>query len=270
MRKLQGLLLLVLLLAGCATQFVYNRLDWLLTTYLEYTLALDTQQTTVLRQTLPVALSTHRREQLPRYQTWLTQVRQDISQGLTAPQIDYHYQTVQTYWQTAVGLLAEPVAATLQTASDAQIAQFLDWLRDAKVENTQAQERPVRRVKRQLKPWLGSFTPEQQRLFARHNAHFNALHDFYVQSDAQWQMALRQALETRQQPDFRVRFARLLARPDLALTPAQQQELAASEALVKTLLLELALTLTPQQQDYLLEQLQQWADDFAELSRTQA
>jgi hypothetical protein len=259
-------LLTMLLLTGCATQWVYNRLDWLLATYLEYTLVLDSRQSAQLYRALPVALSTHRRQHLPRYHAWLLRLRGDIAQGITAPQLDDHYQTLQSYWQDAIKLLAEPIAAAIQTADDTQVEHFLSQLHDSSLANAKAQERPVRRIKRQLKPWLGGFSPAQNQLFTQWNSQFNALHEFYVRSDTQWQAALRTQLQQRNSPYFVEQFSFMLAHPDSALTQTQRGELAASESLAKALLLELAQSLTSEQREYLLAQLQLWADDFAALA----
>lgn len=78
-------------LGGCAVSFVYRHADWLMLHKLDQYFDLTREQRSDLSDRIQSLLATHRREALPQYEAFLTQVAQRVERGITPDDIDWFY-----------------------------------------------------------------------------------------------------------------------------------------------------------------------------------
>lgn len=88
--RLRTCLLLALIASsvGCTTKFLYNQADWLAMWQLDRYFDLTSDQKEFLSSSLASILARHRKEALPQYERFLTRLRDQLSDGLTAEEVD--------------------------------------------------------------------------------------------------------------------------------------------------------------------------------------
>lgn len=67
MQKRWLVMIIVLLLTGCSTQFFYNRLDWFAAQYVDRYISLNDAQQTLFKQAVVKVRHWHRKQQIPLY-----------------------------------------------------------------------------------------------------------------------------------------------------------------------------------------------------------
>ena len=77
-------LCLLVMLPGCSTQFTYNRLDWLISWYMDDYIDLDREQKVMFQQRLEPLLEWHRHEELLGYVQFLEGIENDLESELSA------------------------------------------------------------------------------------------------------------------------------------------------------------------------------------------
>lgn len=122
------LLLAVLLLAGCASAFVYNRLDWLIPWYVDGYMDLTRDQRKDLQEQLGPMLEWHREQELARY----IEILDHIETGVEGP-VDAAW--VRARIDEMLGAAERVEYSMLQVAlefgaevSDGQMRKFIDSL----------------------------------------------------------------------------------------------------------------------------------------------
>lgn len=82
-----------LLLQGCAVSFVYRHADWLMLHKLDQYFDLTKEQRSDLSDRIQYLLAAHRREALPQYEAFLTQVGQRVERGITPADVEWFYRS---------------------------------------------------------------------------------------------------------------------------------------------------------------------------------
>lgn len=201
-----GILLVLLLLAGCGVRSVYTRLDWLVPWYLQDYVELQPRQESELELRLRAQLDWHCRTQLPAYATWLHELAADPRAALRRPALDAHYGRALDYWQTLLARLAPDIGALLADASDAQLAELFANLEARNAEReaefvapdlqTQIDNRSER-MREALERWVGRLNEAQRGQVARWSAELAPVSAQWIESRRRWQAALRTATERR-------------------------------------------------------------------------
>ncbi len=90
------LLCLAVVLAGCSTQFTYNRLDWLISWYMGDYIDLDREQKVMFRQRLEPLLEWHRHEELLGYVQILEGIEKDLEGELSGETVGLWVEDITT------------------------------------------------------------------------------------------------------------------------------------------------------------------------------
>ena len=274
------LLVVVLLVSGCTSRFIYNRLDTLASWYFESLVALNDGQRTELRTWLENTLAWHRRSELTRYAAFLS----DLSASAAQPGDHNSYDAVRKRFEGLVSDLAEKTAPEasqlLVTLSPQQIDELVDNLaektRESTEENAEAvaehewHPNQIKSVTRQVKRWTGSVTPAQKQIVATVVNELEPTYLEWAESQDAWRNALRDALLTRDTqseggPPQRV--LELLREPDHAWTEAYSQKVARNRERYLRLFGELDVSLTAQQRDHLRNELTKLAQQLHNLAQ---
>jgi hypothetical protein len=123
-RRLSVIALLAIWLGGCTTGFVYNRLDWVVSWYVNGLVSLDDAQEAQLKSMVQQTLDWHRRSQLPRYVSLLEQLDRETDQPVTAQALERRYQEIGAMLDDFLRQVLPGAAGLLRTLTPEQIAEL--------------------------------------------------------------------------------------------------------------------------------------------------
>ncbi len=198
--KLLSALLAVLLLAGCGTSFLYNRLDWLIGWYVDDYVELNRAQEKAFEQRLAPVLDWHRREELALYVKLLQQIEADSTAAISA-------ETVRN-WNRQMLLALERIEVRLwplvhQTGADldqAQMAELVEniWARQRELEkkylsrtDQQYAEDNFERLTENLQDFLGPLSRAQQDSIARATGAMKRFDEVWLEERQLWLKTLQ-------------------------------------------------------------------------------
>ena len=127
-RTIAALFLVVLMAAGCSTTFTYNRLDWLIPSYVDGYVDLTREHRQLLRERLEPTLQWHREVELARYLEILDGIESDLSGPVSAAQV--------SRWVEEILKAVERIEQSMMTValdfgsniSDQQMDEFIEKL----------------------------------------------------------------------------------------------------------------------------------------------
>ena len=283
--KLAGVLmtalLLPLLFTGCATSFVYNRLDTLASWYFEDLVSLDDDQRHELRGWLERTLHWHRQSELRQY----SQFVREVSQQVSAPGNRASYEQLRARFDVFVKNLADKTAPEasrlLLTLSPAQTDEMMKSLaekaRERKEKHAKAvaadKWRPEQRkeISEQFKRWTGEISDRQGQLIADTVNELEPTYLDWAASQQAWRDALRNALAASgpaatTQHDV----AELLSDPPRQWTDAYAQKIARNRNRYLNMLAALDASLSPAQRTHLRAELGKLAGQLDKLAEGKA
>lgn len=257
MLRLATLLGLVLL-AGCsATQLAYNRLDLLADWRLRDYVRLDAAQQTLFEREFAQAWARHRREELPRYASFLRRLGEarglPDAAALTAASREYDES-----WKR-LSALALPIGCALGPGlSEAQVAQVLAGVDQDLAEYVEEEIAPgeaerrrerERELLRGLRRSFGSLDPAQRELLRRWNQDRVWVAEPWLDYRRRWRQALAELLAERRQASFCPRLDRLLSEGSALWTETQWRLFRANRQSWLDLFLALGPTLSEEQRE---------------------
>lgn len=127
--------LLLALVAGCSsTRFFYNRLDFLIPWYLSDYVDLESSQRELLERRVDAFLGWHRRSELPRYAALLARAEQSLDSRVTAATVEDLALSAEAEWLRLRDRGLAELIRVGEALDDAQIASFIDTLRERQSE----------------------------------------------------------------------------------------------------------------------------------------
>ena len=265
-----------LLLAGCGTQFLYNRLPTLFYLYATTQVSLDGAQRQTLKAALRGFLVWHRRNELPRYAEFTEQLADALQQPIGVARIDAARLRIEAYWRASVLQGAPPAARWLATLRAAQRDQLFKGLNkdDAKLREEYCIPSEAERRKSRdklfvdaVEDWTGDLSPAQMDLIRAHLAATRGTGCGYVDARAALRRDLRALVEQQpRDPGYVGQVAHLLAYPEERWPPRYREEFNADRDAIVALLGSLDATLTSAQRVRMIERLRDFAKDFRELA----
>lgn len=171
MKKLFLLVAVACLLYGCTTSFVYNRLDSLITWYVDDYVDLTAAQKKQLQYELQPTLNWHRQEELQKNIVLLETIRSDVEQQVEVETVaQWTEELLQSFRRIQLNL----VDAALEfgnTLSDEQMQEFIASVQERQAERkeeylSRTDERYIEdsyeRLEDRLSGYLGNLNDKQQ------------------------------------------------------------------------------------------------------------
>ena len=275
------LLLCALLMTGCTTAFFYNRLDTFAGWYFESLVSLDDVQRDELRGWLERTLAWHRRSELTRYASFVS----DMSASVEKPGTQESYDELRLRFQGLIDDLIQktaPEASELLThLSSAQVEELLDNLAEKSRESTEESAESVaenewkpdqvKSISKQVKRWTGSVTPQQKSIIATHIAEIEPTYLEWAESQEAWRDALRDALlaaPVDESADASERVLGLLEDPNRQWTQTYSAKVERNRARYQQMLMELDATLSTAQRQHAQGELRKLSHQLTRLSKT--
>ena len=269
------LCLITVLLGSCAPAFFYRHADRLVLWKIDEYVDLTSNQKGLVRARLRELLVQHRNDALPRYERFLVEIKEKITDGLDRQEVDWIFSTYQHLRADLFERIVADGGTVLSTLSDQQVRYLETKLqRDHEKAVRRLQEDPEsRRSKRAsttldwLKDWLGTLTKGQQ---LRIKELSMALPDMTASSTDYQRHRQQELIQVLQS----TRDARLLSRylenwlvhSERKLPAEYQHALDLMQTPVKDMVLSIDSLITTQQRAHALTKLQQLIDEVHALS----
>tara|TARA_Y100001973_G_C5095636_1_gene279864 strand:- start:88 stop:864 length:777 start_codon:yes stop_codon:yes gene_type:complete len=254
----------------------YRYADWGVVWWVEDYVTLSRAQKQQLNQDLGSLRQWHCSTELPRYRAWLDELEADIADG--APDIDtieYHQEQLLVFVPDLLDR-AVPVAVNLLASlSDEQVTELARNMAEDQAEleqemlggnqNQTASARAERTTKR-VERWLGSLNEEQQSLVEDWSADRGQQTEIWLQGRKNWQQALLETLEGRNQPGFDATIRELVINSENARGPEYQAMMTESQQAMANLMHELIQAGDQQHREHLQARASELNQDFTALT----
>jgi len=263
------------LLAGCTSEFIYNRVDRLAQFYIERYIDLDKDQSNSLKINLEGLKEWHRHNELLEYRDFLNQIETDIQHDITPETITGWMSKARTAYfrirDQAIPSLIE-VAGTLTSAQVEEFSANLEK-RNRELEKeylardqTEYHEYIFEEMDDRLRYWLGKLTDAQKQRLEETAGMMERLDTRWLADRRSWQS--RVINELQRKPGWQDRLTVLIMnrteytdRDDIDANNRNEQRIYAAVADVMNMRSE-------KQRQKLLKKLREWQANLASLQDT--
>ena len=277
MRKAVFISLVLLLIGGCTVKATYNRLDWVLTEYLESYVELNKTQKADLRDHMRATLAWHRRTQLPAYVLWLKSVRHDVPLGMNQAQVEQHGLQLLVFWRAMMVRLAADMAVLLPQLDtqqrEALFSSFADRNAEYHEDYVQVSRQKQRKnytkwLKKRFDGWLGSLTEQQEQLIATSAAQIQPIATDALQTRHRWQTQLREILQDHKDTaTTRAALHKLFVQPENLRSDQYQQQLIHNSNVITQLIADISTQLTDKQRKHFNKRVDKYIKLINELAQ---
>ncbi len=274
-RRLALAATLALVLGGCTAGFVYNRLDWVVSWYVNGVVSLDGPQERQLKDIVRRTLQWHRETQIPAYLDLLQQIERESAEPVTAQSLERHYQTTTIMMEDFLRRVVPEAAALLRTLSVEQVAELQQNLEEQNEElweeyggTTPAirQKRRNRSAVRVMQRFTGRLAGSQRALIETHLAQMHDVSEQWLERRRHWQDRFVALLRDRPpEPDFAVALLDMALNPNQFDTPDYRERVESNRAVIMVMLAELVNSLGERQRGRLQRKLRGYAEDLREI-----
>jgi hypothetical protein len=262
-------------MTACTTGFLYNRLDWLVSWYVNGLVSLEQEQERQLRDTVHRTLAWHRQEALPAYVQMLEEMADEAAGPITAERLEAYYRRISRHMNDFVRRVNPDVAALLRTLGPEQIAELERSLEEDNQELMEdfggrtpeiRQRRRLKSTTRALQRFTGKLSHEQRLLVKKHLARLHDLSAEWLERRRYWQAQFLGLLRAAAAPGFEEALLELALHPDRYDPPVYQRQVELNRRIVIGMVAELSGTLTPRQRERLQRKLRGFADDLRSIA----
>jgi hypothetical protein len=267
---------LVLGLSGCAAGFVYNRLDWLVSWYVNGLVSLDSAQEQQLHDMVHRTLDWHRSTQLPRYISLLEEMADETAQPVSADRLEQRYQNIAGLLDDFLQHVVPDAAGLLRTLSPDQVAELKEnmtvdnedlWEEFAGNSPEVRQKRRTKNAMRALQRFVGRLSEDQRVTVATRVSAMHDVSDQWLDRRQHWQRRFFDLLLA--PPPGALFDAALL---DLALNPNQfdsgdyRRTVDGNRRAVMEMIAELSHGFSSQQREHLRRKFREYGDDLRRIT----
>lgn len=271
-RRAGVLATLCLLATGCTAGFVYDRLDWVVSWYVNGLVSLEEPQERLLRDIVRRTLAWHRETQVPRYVELLERLDRETDVPVTPEYLEQCYQEMLGLMDDFIRHVVPEAAALLRTLDADQIAELGANLEEGNEEMWEefAGADPGKRLKkrergavRAIQRFTGTLGSEQKVLVAERIGGMADVSEQWIERRRHWQQRLLGLL--REPPPgagFEAALRDLALEPDRFDTPDYRRKVEANRAVVMTMMADVTNSLSERQRAHLGRKFTEYAADL--------
>ncbi len=273
---LPAVLMLCCVLGACTPGFFYNRVDLLVSWYVEGLVSLNEEQAEQLRTSVRATLSWHRETQVPKYIDLLQDIRRDAQAPVTAEMLESRYEEIAALMDPTVERIVPEAAALLRTLSDEQLVELAANLeeddQDLRKEYSGAtpeirKARRSRNAVRILQRFVGRLTDNQRALVEAHMALLHDNSEAWIERRREWQRQLLALVRDRlPQRQLAAALRDMTLHPDRLDPPEYRRSVEDNRRIVMAMLAEIINGLDARQRGRLTRKLDGYADDLREIA----
>lgn len=275
MKRFIGIVLLAGLVAGCGVKTAYNNLDRLVRWGVSDYVDLSRDQKQLLNQEFATFHRWHRQNHLPLYADFAQELAIQSSDGISVARMTDIVNQVEFWAEEAEAQMNQVVVEVMQTLTDEQVDELPEKLADSNEELAEpeqglsvaeAQALWAEEYADILKNFIGRLNKEQMAYLQRRSAGYQPERVLWAAYRERWQAELINLLRDRNNAEFPVRYAALVAQrksfygPELTSVDRSNRQLNTETAAY------VLSNLTPKQSEKFAAALTELATDFRELA----
>lgn len=263
---------LAVVLTGCMAGFVYKRLDWVVSWYVNGLVSLDDAQEKQLRAAVRGALQWHRDVQIPAYLAVLEQIGREVAEPVTPQALERHYQSMTVlldeFWRRVI----PEAAALLRTLDPGQVAELRDNFAEGNEELREMysgttpeirRERRKRSTIRAIQRFTGRLTGSQRNLIGMHLAQMQDVSEQWLERRWHWQERILVLVrDPPPEPEFSAALLDMALNPNQFDSPDYRRQVELNRAVIMAMLAEILNGLDARQRRRLQNKLSGFADDL--------
>jgi hypothetical protein len=267
-----SLLLLCLLLTGCATRVIYYWLDSAIVWQLDDYFSLDRNQKQLLDSEVKGLMAWHRQHELPIYTRDLDALAKAVASPMSPEQVAVHLDKTQASLTRTLENAIPRTVRLARTLTDAQVAHFMhdrvkrqqerqhDFATESKTEMLKGFRD---KMNERLEFWIGKVKPAQAPLIAQWAEWQYEMMGPWLEFQGAWTMELERLMKQRQSPDFGKELTRLLQQGDGLMDGRFTGYTDQSRQRTIKWLSDLSQSMDLSQRAHLYTLLKDYAEDFA-------
>ncbi|MFP3979327.1 DUF6279 family lipoprotein [Marinobacter sp. KMM 10035] len=271
------LLVIMLFISGCSsTRLAYRYADWGIVWWVEDFISLSQTQEQQLDDDIESLKRWHCSSELPRYRAWLSSIESDLASGKPTPEAVSRLQNQIAGFFPPLMQKITPVAINLLSSlSDEQVRELAGNMEENHRElegeflegdaETIAQAR-AERTEERAERWLGSLNATQKSLIKDWSESRKGQTEIWLAGRRNWQKALLNALENRNDPGFDATVTELISNPEAGRGDAYAQRIDESMAAMRSLIQQLLQATDASHLDHLARQVSELRGDFKALT----
>lgn len=265
------------MIVGCSsTKLAYRYADWGIVWWVDDYIPMTGEQESRLEQDIRSLRAWHCSTQLPRYSEWLAELNQDVrSNNLARARVSYHQEQLLSFLPP-LAEQAKPAAVRLMSSlSDAQVRELADNMAAGQQEKEeefladdpeQTRQARAERIRERVERWLGSLDKVQADIVDQWSEARGSQTEIWLEGRRNWQQALLEALEQRNEADFAEQIDYLIDNNDVVRGPRYQQMVAESGDAMADLMTDLLQEADRSQLDHLLDRASSLRSDLNTLA----
>ncbi|UNP90514.1 DUF6279 family lipoprotein [Aeromonas encheleia] len=271
-----SLLLLCLLLTGCATRVIYYWLDSAIVWQLDDYFSLDRSQKKLLDSEVKGLMAWHRQHELPIYARDLDALAKAVASPMSPVQVEYHLDKVQGSLTRTLENAIPRTVRLARTLTDAQVAHFMtdrvkrqqERQHDFATESREEMLKGFReKMNERLRFWIGRVKPAQEPLIAQWAEWQYEMMGPWLEFQGAWSLELDRLMKQRQSPDFGKELTRLLQQGDGLMDGRFTGYTDQSRQRTIKWLSDLSQSMDLSQRAHLYSLLKDYAEDFAAMTK---
>ncbi|USV56101.1 DUF6279 family lipoprotein [Aeromonas encheleia] len=271
-----SLLLLCLLLTGCATRVIYYWLDSAIVWQLDDYFSLDRSQKKLLDSEVKGLMAWHRQHELPIYARDLDALAKAVASPMSPVQVEYHLDKVQGSLTRTLENAIPRTVRLARTLTDAQVAHFMtdrvkrqqERQHDFATESREEMLKGFReKMNERLRFWIGKVKPAQEPLIAQWAEWQYEMMGPWLEFQGAWSLELDRLMKQRQSPDFGKELTRLLQQGDGLMDGRFTGYTDQSRQRTIKWLSDLSQSMDLSQRAHLYSLLKDYAEDFAAMTK---
>ena len=266
----------ILLVSACSFKTIYNRLDYLIPSYVEGMVSLDDVLEKKVEQRADLLVRWHRNTQLTQYADLLRTIQQDMESPLDVQRVLQHIATIQASWRALEAKINEEMAELLPMLNGEQREELFESIDDKNedfydeyvdLNEDERIEQYIETTTESYENWLGSLTAAQEQAIEKSASGLISSAALRLTQRRVWQRNIQEILDSGDTQE--VKTLRLQQFFDSFNLNEQPQLAAASETNIKTiarLTVEVINQATTEQKYFFKNKTGEYIEIFTELS----
>ena len=270
------IIVFITIVSACSFKSIYNRLDYLIPSYVEGMVSLDDMLEEEVEQRTKILINWHRNTQLKQYAELLREFQLDFGPQLSEERVLQHMSAMELLWQPLGEKLNEEMAELLPLLNDEQLEELFDSIEDKNEEfyddyvDLDAEElieEYIDSLSDNYENWLGDLTDQQEQYVEKAAYKFHSSAALRLQQRKLWQDNIREILASADDPEIkserlRTFFRKFNDEPNLALAAADE----ANKQAIAWLTVKLVHASNAEQKDYFINKTDDYIRIFTELA----
>ncbi len=266
----------ITMVSACSFKSIYNRLDYLIPSYVEGMVSLDDMLEEEVEQRTRVLINWHRNTQLKQYAELLREFQLDFGLHLSEERVLQHMSDMKSLWLPLREKLNEEMAELLPLLNDEQLDELFESIDDENEEfyddyvdldAEQRIEQYTERLRDNYENWLGDLTQQQEQYLEKAAYKFYSSAALRLQQRKVWQHSIREILESSDDPEIKSErlttfFRKFNDEPNLALAAADE----ANKQVIAWLTVRLVHASNAEQKEYFINKTDDYIRIFTELA----